>query len=78
MLGYESAQDLFKADLATQVFRNISDYQLMNESLANANELKDIELEWNDRRRAHRGAVFRTPRRRKDGGPGYFEVLPRM
>src|SRR5258705_481514 len=76
MLGYESAQELFKADLATQVFRNISDYQLMNESLANANELKDIELEW--KRANGEPILVRCPGHRvdaKDGGPGYFEVF---
>src|SRR6266404_4165288 len=76
MLGYESAQELFKADLATQVFRNISDYQLMNESLANANELKDIELEW--KRSDGEPIVVRCSGHRvdaKDGGPGYFEVF---
>ncbi len=76
MLGYESAQELFKADLATQVFRNISDYQLMNESLANANELKDIELEW--KRANGEPILVRCSGHRvdaKDGGPGYFEVF---
>src|SRR5260370_2989491 len=34
MLGYESLQKLFKADLATQVFRHPADYQRMNELLA--------------------------------------------
>jgi len=42
MLGYESAQELFKADLPTQVFRNTADYQRMNEFLAKSNELKDM------------------------------------
>jgi two-component system, cell cycle sensor histidine kinase and response regulator CckA len=76
MLGYESAQELCKADLATQVFRNIFDYQLMNESLANSNELKDIELEW--KRSNGDPIVVRCSGHRvdtKDGGPGYFEVF---
>ena len=76
MLGYESAQELFKADLATQVFRNISDYQLMNESLANSNELKDVELEW--KRANGEPILVRCSGHRvdaKDGGPGYFEVF---
>jgi two-component system, cell cycle sensor histidine kinase and response regulator CckA len=76
MLGYESVQELFKADLATQVFRNISDYQLMNESLAKSNELKDIELEW--KRANGDPIVVRCSGHRveaKDGGPAYFEVF---
>jgi len=76
MLGYESAQELFKADLATQVFRNIADYQRMNESLAKSNELKDIELGW--KRSDGEPIVVRCSGHRvdvKDGGPGYFEVF---
>jgi PAS domain S-box-containing protein len=76
MLGYESAQELFKADLATQVFRNVADYQRMNESLARSNELKDIELEW--KRSNGEPIVVRCSGHHvdtKDGGPGYFEVF---
>jgi len=76
MLGYESAQELFKADLATQVFRNIADYQRMNESLAKSDELKDIELEW--KRSNGEPIVVRCSGHRvdvKEGGPGYFEVF---
>ncbi len=76
MLGYESAQELFKADLATQVFRNIADYQRMNEFLAESKELKDIEMEW--KRANGEPIVVRCSGHRvdvKDGGPGYFEVF---
>jgi PAS domain S-box-containing protein len=76
MLGYESAQELFKADLPTQVFRNTADYQRMNEFLARSNELKDIELEW--KRSDGEPIVVRCSGHRvdaKDGGPGYFEVF---
>jgi two-component system cell cycle sensor histidine kinase/response regulator CckA len=76
MLGYESAQDLFKADLATQVFRHPSDYQRMNEFLAESKELKDIELEW--KRLNGEPIVVRCSGHHvdvKDGGPGYFEVF---
>lgn len=70
MLGYESTQELFKADLATQVFRNISDYQLMNESgqvERSKGRRPGMEtIEW----RAHRGAVLGTPRRRQGWRPG--------
>jgi PAS domain S-box-containing protein len=76
MLGYESAQDLFKADLATQVFRRPSDYQRMNEFLTESKELKDIELEW--KRLNGEPIVVRCSGHHvdvKDGGPGYFEVF---
>ncbi len=76
MLGYESAQELFKADLATQVFRNIADYQRMNEFLSESKELKDIEMEW--KRANGEPIVVRCSGHRvdvKDGGPGYFEVF---
>src|SRR6266702_1928264 len=46
MLGYDSVQELFKADLATQVFRHSADYERMNELLAESKVMKDTELEW--------------------------------
>jgi two-component system cell cycle sensor histidine kinase/response regulator CckA len=76
ILGYESAQELFKADLATQVFRHTADYQRMNEFLAESRELKDIEMEW--KRPNGEPIVVRCSGHRvdvKDGGPGYFEVF---
>ena len=74
MLGYDSVQELFKADLATQVFRNSADYERMNELLAKSKELKDIELEW--KRPNGEPIVVRCSGHYvdvKDGGPGYFE-----
>src|SRR5467141_178606 len=76
MLGYDSVQELLKADLATQVFRNSADYERMNELLAKSKELKDIELEW--KRSDGEPIVVRCSGHRvdaKDGGPGYFEVF---
>jgi two-component system cell cycle sensor histidine kinase/response regulator CckA len=76
MLGYESTQELFKADLATQVFRHTADYQRMNELLAGSKVMKDIELEW--KRQNGDPIVVRCSGHRvdvKDGGPGYFEVF---
>jgi two-component system cell cycle sensor histidine kinase/response regulator CckA len=76
MLGYESVQELFKADLETQVFLNTADYQRMNEFLAESKELKDIEMEW--KRSNGVPIVVRCSGNRvdvKDGGPGYFEVF---
>jgi PAS domain S-box-containing protein len=76
MLGYESAQELFKADLATQVFRHSADYERMNELLAKSKVMQGIELEW--KRPDGEPIVVRCSGHRldgKDGGPDYFEVF---
>src|SRR6266849_3373557 len=75
MLGYESAQELFKADLVTQVFRHSTDYERMNELLAESKVMQGIELEW--KRPDGEPIVVRCSGHRvdgKDGGPDYFEV----
>jgi PAS domain S-box-containing protein len=74
MLGYDSMQELFRADLATQVFRHTSDYLRMNEYLSESKELKDIELEW--KRSKGEPIMVRCSGHHvevKDGA-GYFEV----
>jgi two-component system, cell cycle sensor histidine kinase and response regulator CckA len=76
MLGYESVQELSKADLATQVFLRSADYERMNELLAESKVMKDIELEW--KRPSGEPIVVRCSGHRvdgKDGGPDYFEVF---
>jgi len=76
MLGYESAEELFKADLATQVFRHATDCQRMNELLAESKVMKDVEMEW--KRANEEPIVVRCSGHHvdvKDGGPGYFEVF---
>jgi PAS domain S-box-containing protein len=76
MLGYESAQELFQADLATQVFRHSADYQRMNDLLAESKVMQDIEMEW--KRPNGEPIVVRCSGHRvdgKDGGPDYFEVF---
>jgi two-component system, cell cycle sensor histidine kinase and response regulator CckA len=76
MLGYESAQDLFKADLATQVFSNPADYERMNALLTKSKVMKDIELEW--KRSNGEPIMVRCSGHHvdvKDGGPGFFEVF---
>src|SRR5258707_8537808 len=76
MLGYDSVQELFKADLATQVFRHAADYERMNELLAESKVMKDIEMEW--KRPSGEPIVVRCSGHRvegKDGGPDYFEVF---
>src|SRR5258708_14949240 len=76
MLGYESAEELFKADLATQVFRHATDCQRMNELLAESKVMKDVEMEW--KRANEEPIVVRCSGHHVDvkhGGPGYFEVF---
>jgi two-component system cell cycle sensor histidine kinase/response regulator CckA len=76
MLGYESAHELLKADLATQIFRESADCQRMNESLSKSREMKDIELEW--KRRDGEPITVRCSGQRvedKEGGPEYFEIF---
>ncbi len=76
MLGYESAEELFKADPATQVFRHATDCQRMNELLAESKVMKDVEMEW--KRANEEPIVVRCSGHHvdvKDGGPGYFEVF---
>ncbi len=76
MLGYESAQDLFKADLATQVFRHSADYARMNELLGESKVMQGVEMEW--KRSNGEPIVVRCSGHRvdgKDGGPDYFEVF---
>jgi PAS domain S-box-containing protein len=76
MLGYELAQDLFKADLATQVFRHSTDYARMNELLGESKVMQGVEMEW--KRSNGEPIVVRCSGHRvdgKDGGPDYFEVF---
>src|SRR5258707_611464 len=76
MLGYESAQELFNADLATQVFRHAADYERMNELLAESKVMKDIEMEW--KTPSAEPIVVRCSGHRvegKHGGADYFEFF---
>jgi PAS domain S-box-containing protein len=75
MLGYESTEELFEADLVKQVFRNSADYERMNQLLDKSKVMRDIELEW--KRSNGEPIVVRCSGHRvdgKDGGPDYFEV----
>jgi len=76
MLGYESVQELSRADLATQVFLRSADHARMNGLLAESKVIKDIEMEW--KRSTGEPIVVRCSGHRvdgKDGGPDYFEVF---
>src|SRR5713101_142459 len=49
MLGYESAEELRKANIESDIFRHAEEYQRVNELLARSEELKDVEMEWKQR-----------------------------
>ncbi|MBZ5539578.1 MAG: PAS domain S-box protein [Acidobacteriia bacterium] len=53
MLGYASPSELLQANLASDIYRCPEEYQRLNELLAGAEEMKDVEVEW----------------KRKDGAP---------
>jgi two-component system, cell cycle sensor histidine kinase and response regulator CckA len=73
MLGYESAQELLRADLETQVFRHPEEYRRMKELLANSEEVKDVELEW--KRRDGEPIVVRCSFHQVKGKAGSGEYL---
>jgi two-component system, cell cycle sensor histidine kinase and response regulator CckA len=49
MLGYDSAEELLKADLAAEIFRRSGEFQRMSEILSGTLEAKDFEVEWKRR-----------------------------
>jgi two-component system, cell cycle sensor histidine kinase and response regulator CckA len=44
MLAYENLDELLKANLDTEIFKNPSDFQKLKELLDSANEFKDVEV----------------------------------
>src|SRR5258707_4707411 len=76
MLGYESAQELFKADLATQVFRHSADYERMNELLAESKVMQGIELEW--KRQSREPIVVRCSGHRVEGKAAALDYFERL
>ncbi len=46
MLGYEHAEDLWKRDLASDIFRYRAEYQRLTELFSQTEEIKDLEMEW--------------------------------
>jgi two-component system cell cycle sensor histidine kinase/response regulator CckA len=76
MLGYESTEDLFTKNIATDIFRHAGEYDRLIELLGRSEEIKDVEMEWN--RRDSTPITVRVSGRRVDGengGPAYFEVF---
>lgn len=76
MLGYDSPDELLRADLATQVFRHAAEYQRTCDLLSRMEEMKDVDLEW--KKRDGQPIAVRCSGHRvsdKEGAPAYFEVF---
>lgn len=76
MLGYESAAELLKANLASDIFRHEPEHQRFTDLLSRTDEVKDVELEWK-RQDGTPITVRCSARTVKDesGVPAYFEVF---
>jgi two-component system, cell cycle sensor histidine kinase and response regulator CckA len=76
MLGYDSADELRRENLGSDIFRHAAEYQRLTEILTRSEEIKDIEMEW--KRRDGTPITVRCSGRRIDvenGVPGYFEMF---
>ncbi len=76
MLGYESAEELRRKNLGSDIFWHAAEYQRLTEILTRSKEVKDIEMEW--RRQDGTPITVRCSGRRIDaenGVPAYFEVF---
>ncbi|MGB8475330.1 MAG: PAS domain S-box protein [Candidatus Acidiferrum sp.] len=76
MLGYETAAELLKKDLATDVFCHQGEHQRFTDLLGRTDEVKDVEMEWK-RQDGTPMTVRCSARTARDsaGGPTYFEVF---
>ena len=76
MLGYASAEELQKKDLASEIFLYAAECQRLTELLIKSQEFKDIEMEW--KRQDGTPITLRCSGRRvngENGLPAYFEVF---
>lgn len=76
MLGYASAEELQRKDLASEIFLYAAEYQRLTELLIKSQEFKDIEMEW--KRQDGTPITLRCSGRRIDDGNGllaYFEMF---
>lgn len=76
MLGYESQEQLLQKDLSNEIFLHAGEYVRMIELLNQAEEFKDIEMEW--KRQDGTPITVRCSGRRRSEGSGastYFEVF---
>jgi PAS domain S-box-containing protein len=76
MLGYDSAEELRKKDLAADIFRHAAEYTRLTDLLIRSDEIKDIEMEWK-RSDGTPITVRCSGRCIKDesGAPAYFEMF---
>jgi PAS domain S-box-containing protein len=76
MLGYESAEELRRKNLGSDIFWHAAEYERLTEILTRSREIKDIEMEWKTqdgtpitvRCSGHRIDV-------ENGAPAYFEIF---
>jgi two-component system, cell cycle sensor histidine kinase and response regulator CckA len=76
MLGYASAEELQRKDLANDIFLYAAEYQRLTELLIKSQEFKDIEMEW--KRQDGTPITLRCSGRRIDDRNGllaYFEMF---
>jgi PAS domain S-box-containing protein len=76
MLGYELPDELLRRDLSREIFRHPSEYQRLAELLTRAEEIKDVEMEWN--RQDGTPITVRCSGRRvndENSASAYFEVF---
>ncbi len=76
MLGYANSEELTGVTLETGVFRNPTEFQRVNELLANVDDFKDLEVEWKKKDGASL-TVRCSGRKVEDEGKDsvYFEVF---
>jgi two-component system cell cycle sensor histidine kinase/response regulator CckA len=76
MLGYDSAEELRKKDLAADIFRHAAEYTRLTDLLIRSDEIKDIEMEWK-KSDGTPITVRCSGRCIKDesGAPAYFEMF---
>ena len=76
MLGYDSADEFLRQDLAANVFQHAGEYQRLMELLSRTNDIKDLEMDW--KRKDGDPITVRCSGRRiqgENGTPDYLEVF---
>jgi PAS domain S-box-containing protein len=76
ILGYASAAELRRKNLAADIFRFPAEYQRLIELLNRTQEIKDIEMEW--KKKDGTPVTLRCSGRRvqpENGSPSYFEFF---
>ena len=76
MLGYESAEELLRKDLASDIFSQAAEYQRLTELLTRSEGIKDVEMEW--KKQDDTPITVRCSGRRingENGAQAYFEIF---